>query len=145
MRKIAVFTAVLVFMGIILAGAASADGQYAKILNSDKPGLAYDISKAPVKGKITIIDFYSEFCGPCVRLAPILEKLDRQREDIVVYKLNINRAGVNGIDWRSPLAVQYKLNSIPAFYIYNAEGKITHSGSGATQKVMEYLKESKLL
>lgn len=145
MKKLAVIALLMVLFGSLITLPVWAGDHYAKVLNADKPGMSYDLSSAPVKGKTTIIDFYSEFCGPCVRLAPLLEQLDQKRSDIVVYKLNINRAGVKGIDWRSPLAQQYKLNSVPAFYIYDENGKITHSGQGAYQKVIELLKQSKLI
>ena len=144
MKKLFVIGVFLLALAVMLGGSAFAGDKYAKVLNAEKPGMQYDISKKAVKGKTTIFDFYSVFCGPCVRLAPALEKLDRKRSDIVVYKMDINRFGIRGIDWRSPLAIQYKLRSIPSFYIYNGQGKITHSGSQATRKVIELLKQSNI-
>jgi thiol-disulfide isomerase/thioredoxin len=104
-----------------------------------RPGEQADIEKLAHYGKITIFDFYSEYCPPCRMISPRLEKLDRKREDIVVVKMNINRKNVQGIDWNSPLARQYDLRSIPYFIIYGPDGKLTHEGNSATQRVAQLL------
>lgn len=77
-----------------------------------------------VPGKTVVFDFYSDFCGPCVQVAPALEKLHQTKPDVVVVKVDINRPGVKGIDWKSPVAQQYRLNSIPHFKVYGPDGKL---------------------
>ena len=84
---------------------------------------------------MTIFDFYSDYCGPCRVISPKLEKLDEKRNDIVVVKIDINREGIRGIDWRSPVVAQYRIRSIPYFIIYNEMGRRTHEGRAASQKV----------
>ncbi len=103
--------------------------------NSDNPGLEIEVKTLLQTGKTNIIDFYSEYCGPCRRISPLLEKLDQQRDDIVVIKLDINRADKRGIDWFSPLVQQYKLRSVPHFMVYSPDGELTHEGSTAYQEV----------
>ena len=39
--------------------------------HAGNPGQALDIKSLVVKGKTTVIDFYSPFCPPCVKLAPV--------------------------------------------------------------------------
>jgi thiol-disulfide isomerase/thioredoxin len=82
-----------------------------------------NLEKKIVKGRTNIIDFYSEYCPPCKRIAPFLRKLDARREDIAVIKIDINRAGVEGIDWDSPVAKQFRLKSIPHFIVISPWGK----------------------
>lgn len=77
-----------------------------------------------VAGKTVIFDFYSDFCPPCVAIAPELEKLHASRADVVVVKVDINRPGIKGIDWKSPVAQQYKLRSIPHFKVFGPDGKL---------------------
>lgn len=77
-----------------------------------------------VPGKTVVFDFYSDYCGPCVQMSPMLEKLHATRADVVVVKVDINRPGVKGIDWKSPTAAQFKLNSIPHFKVYGPDGKL---------------------
>lgn len=99
-----------------------------------------NLEKTIVKGKTNIIDFYSEYCPPCKRIAPFLKKLDDRRGDIVVIKININRTGVTGIDWQSPVAKQFKLQSIPYFVIISPWGKLMCEGREAYSYVVQQLR-----
>ena len=112
------------------------------VLNQKRPGEPFALAGHLVPGKITIVDFYSEYCPPCMRIAPALEKLAASRSDLVVRKLDINRPGVRGIDWSSPLAQQYGLNSIPHFKIYDTQGQLLAEGEAATAKLFGWLQES---
>lgn len=108
------------------------------------PGEEVDIEKLLLPGKTTIFDFYSEYCPPCRKISPALAKLASIRKDIVVVKININRKGVQGIDWSSPVAIQYQLRSIPYFIIYDSTGYRTGEGEDAHQKVLNLLTEEKI-
>lgn len=88
-----------------------------------------------VPGKTVVFDFYSEFCPPCRAIAPELEKLHAKNANVVVVKVDINRADVRGIDWKSPVARQYALESIPHFKIYGPDGKLVAEGDAAEEKV----------
>jgi thiol-disulfide isomerase/thioredoxin len=77
-----------------------------------------------VPGKFTIFDFTSKYCGPCQAYTQPLALLHAQRNDVAVVKVDINRPGVKGIDWQSPVARQYHLQSIPQFRIYGRDGKL---------------------
>jgi thioredoxin 1 len=114
-------------------------------VNPNNPGETLDVNSLLVKGKTTVIDFYSPFCPPCVRLAPLMAKLAKKRPDLAIKKVNINRAGVNGIDWRSPLAQQYQIRQVPYFMIFNPQGQPVAQGRGATETVGGWLKEAGLL
>lgn len=116
--------------------------EYARIINKDKPGEEIDVTPFLAKGKTTVVDFYSEYCGPCVRIAPLLKKLDEKRDDIVVIKIDINRPGVSRIDWQSPAAAQYNLKSIPHFKIYGTSGDLEDEGNNAYKRVGQLLQEA---
>jgi thiol-disulfide isomerase/thioredoxin len=110
--------------------------------NSNNPGAALDINSLLVKGKTTVIDFHSPYCPPCVKLAPLMAKLAKKRPDLAIIKVNINRPGVNGIDWRSPLAQQYQIRQVPFFMIFNPQGQSVAQGREATQTVGGWLQEA---
>ncbi len=93
-----------------------------------------------VPGKITVFDFYSEYCPPCRAISPRLVKLHQTRDDIAVVKVDINRPGVKGIDWQSPVARQYNLESIPHFKVYGPDGKLQAEGDPAYEMVAGWLK-----
>lgn len=91
-----------------------------------------------VPGKTTIFDFTSEFCPPCRAIAPKLDALHAKRADVAVVKVDINRPEVKGIDWKSPVAQQYKMRSIPHFKVYGPDGKLKAEGDEARAMVMKW-------
>jgi thiol-disulfide isomerase/thioredoxin len=111
--------------------------------NAGRGGETLDLQSLRVQGKTTIIEFFSPFCPPCLRLAPLLAELAQKRPDLAVRKVNINRPGVAGIDWQSPLAQQFKIRAVPNFMIFSANGKGT-KGQAATKQVMDWLEQAGL-
>jgi thioredoxin 1 len=62
-----------------------------------------------------LVDFYADWCGPCRRLAPTIEKLAKQYDGrAVVAKVNV--------DHLSKVAEQYGIHGIPAVLFFN-QGK----------------------
>ena len=94
-----------------------------------------------VAGKTTVFDFYSDYCPPCRALAPYLEMLHKTHGEVAVVIVEINRSGVRGIDWKSPVAREYELSFIPYFRIYDAEGKLVADGEEARKKIVDWLKQ----
>jgi len=92
-----------------------------------------------VPGKTTIFDFTSNFCPPCRQIAPMLDHLHETRDDIVVVAIDINRPDVKGIDWKSPVAQQFGLRSIPQFKVYGPDGKLQAEGDAASELVFGWL------
>jgi len=131
----------LAFSGAPGARAGAAEVQEA---NSGRGGETLDLQSLRVKGKTTLIEFYSPFCPPCVRLAPLLAALAEKRRDMAVKKVNINRPAVQGIDWRSPLAQQYKIRTVPYFVIFSPRGKATE-GEAASRQLENWLVEAGLM
>lgn len=57
--------------------------------------------------KPAIIDFYADWCGPCKKIAPILQELAEEYKDsIVIYKVNVDK--------ERTLAGWAQIQSIPA-------------------------------
>ncbi len=136
------------FLGFFLL-LASAGPSWAGAVQDGNPnqgGQTLDLKSLPVRGKTTVVDCYSQYCPPCMRLAPLLEQLAAKRPDLVIKKVNIQRPEVSGhIDWQSPLAKQMGLRSIPHFMIFDQKGKLTSEGQSATKQVVAWLQEAGLL
>lgn len=143
----ALAAAALVFPLITFAAATAASGTTsgAPGAGAKKPtkplrvamGQPVQITDYLVPGKTVVFDFYSDFCPPCVRVAPALDKLHAKRDDIVVVKVDINRPGTKGIDWQSHVAKQYGLRSIPHFKVYGPDGKLLAEDSAQSSKARE--------
>lgn len=102
-------------------------------------GERVDLAANAVPGKTTIFDFSSQYCPPCQQLAPMLHGLHTRRDDLALVTVDINRPNVEGIDWRSPVAEQFKLRSIPHFVIYGPDGRQQMEGDAARDQVMAWL------
>ncbi len=116
------------------SGGGSSDG-----VATISRGERVDLADHAIAGKITIFDFYSDYCPPCKAISPKLEELAARRDDIAVVKVDINRPGERGIDWRSPVAQQYSLQSIPHFIIYGTNGRVMDEGRAAREKISGWL------
>lgn len=138
--KHTIATAATLALAIALTPASALAGE-----KKDKPervafGQEIAVTDYVVKGKTTIVDFTSKFCPPCERISPMLDKLHAERADVAVVKVDINRPDVRGIDWKSPVASQYKLRSIPHFKIYGPDGKLKAEGDEAYEQVVAMFK-----
>lgn len=122
--------------GAVPANAAPKSPAPARIAHGKEVNLASFV--AP--GRTTIFDFTSEYCPPCRAIAPRLHKLHADRADIVVVEVDINRPGIVGIDWSSPVARQYSLESIPHFKVYGPDGRLQAEGEAAYGLVTSMLK-----
>jgi len=107
--------------------------------NAHDPGAELELVDYLQKGKTNIVDFYSDYCPPCKKISPLLQELGRKRPDLAILKIDINRKGVKGIDWSSPLARQYGLRSIPHFKIYDSNGGLLKEGQAAWPEVFALL------
>lgn len=99
-------------------------------------GAEVDLERLLIPGKTNIVDFFSLYCGPCVSMGAYIDKLTELREDIVLLKVDINRPGKKGIDWGSPTAKQFGLQSIPHLRVYGPDGKLQAEGDDARQWVI---------
>ena len=75
--------------------------------------------------KDVLIDFWATWCGPCKMIAPIVEAIAEEREDIVVGKVNV--------DDEMELASAFGVASIPTVVLVK-DGKVAATSVGYRPK-----------
>jgi thioredoxin 1 len=60
-------------------------------------------------GKV-IVDFWAEWCGPCHAVAPVLDRIADEHENIQIVKVNV--------DHEQGLAQRYGVSSIPMMVLF---------------------------
>jgi thioredoxin 1 len=73
-----------------------------------------------------LVDFYSDTCGPCKKMEPILAEVATEYQgSLKVARIDVLRA--------PHLAQKYQISSIPVFMVFK-EGKCEYSTTGAMPK-----------
>ncbi len=100
-------------------------------------GQQVDIKQHLALGNVTIVDFYAEWCGPCKKISPVLERLAQTDPEIALRKIDI-------VNWQSPVAKQYKIDGVPHVEVYNRQGELVGSVSGVDPAtVLKYVAKAK--
>jgi len=111
-----------------------ADAQDVKIFALK--GQQIDLRTVLEPGKVTIVDFYADWCGPCRRIAPELERLATSDPDVVLRKVDI-------VNWETPVVQQFGIRSVPNIRVYDRNGTMVGSPTSSLQEVKNNIERAK--
>jgi thioredoxin 1 len=72
-----------------------------------------------------LVDFWAPWCGPCRLVAPVMEEIANERDDLRVVKVNT--------DENQQTAVQYQIISIPTMILFR-NGQEVHRVIGVRRR-----------
>lgn len=73
--------------------------------------------------KLTLVDFFATWCGPCKMMHPILEQLKEEKGDSIrILKIDV--------DDNEDISMQYNIQSVPTLMLFK-NGEIVWRQSGA--------------
>jgi thioredoxin 1 len=76
--------------------------------------------------KLTVVDFWAEWCGPCRAIGPVIEELSKEYDG----KVNVGKVNV---DNNPQISMDYGITSIPAI-LFIKNGQVVDKLVGAQPK-----------
>ena len=79
---------------------------------------------------IVVVDFFADWCMPCVMMAPVLDSLAKVNKKVTFAKINV--------DDNSDLAQEYEISSIPCIvFLKNGKEVDRMVGAGSEDALQE--------
>ena len=114
--------------------AIAGHGQPSEVISH---GAQVDINQHLALGSATVIEFYADWCGPCRRLSPSLEQMASSDPEIALRKIDI-------VNWRTPVAQEFNVHSIPQVNVYDRRGRLVGTVVGADiDEIKRYVAQAK--
>lgn len=79
-----------------------------------------------------IVQFSADWCGPCRQLSPVLENFANTRDDLSVFKVDVEQSQV--------LAERFEIKSIPKVVLFKDGSQVNESvGMMSTEKLEKFI------
>ena len=109
-----------------------APGSVPAVTVISRGGFAVDVWSMLPPGKVAIVDFYADWCGPCGQITPHLEELANNDPEVVLIKIDI-------VKWDTPVTRQYQIRSVPNIRVYNRQKVVVGSPTSDLNTVLRYV------
>ncbi|GGA68537.1 thioredoxin [Pseudoclavibacter endophyticus] len=79
--------------------------------------------------KVVLVDFWAAWCGPCRQVAPVLDQLAGEHDNLKIVKVDV--------DAEQQLAMEYGITSIPAMKVFKGGEQVTEFVGARPKAVIE--------
>lgn len=100
------------------------------------------------RGKPVLLSFWASWCGPCRLELPALDALQKTRDDVVIYAVNVDRDRTKAepflasvkfdlpIVWDNQAEAlgQYDVTSMPTMFLLDAQGTVKWRKTGYSRE-----------
>jgi thioredoxin 1 len=90
--------------------------EFSKIINDKKNNLA-------------IVDFFAEWCMPCVMMGPVFQRLSDKFKQVKFAKINVDEA--------PKLSNEYEVSSIPCIIFFKDGKEVDRVIGGVNENILE--------
>jgi thioredoxin 1 len=117
-------------------------GGFAKWTSSSKPYASDNITTQPIaaftlenldrvvkSNDVVLIDFYAEWCGPCKKMTPILNKIADENKGIKLLKIDAEKS--------DNIASAFKVEEIPTYVIIKKSRQVWRGVGEMTEAEMK--------
>ena len=102
-----------------------------EIIHGTKENFEEEVLKSSIP---VLVDFNADWCGPCRMIAPSLEEISKDRDDIKIVSINI--------DDEEDLATNYHIFSIPCLVLFqNGEESRRSVGLKPKEEIENFIGE----
>ena len=93
----------------------------------------FSLEVEQTKGKV-LIDFYAPWCAPCKMIAPVVEQIAQEHQDIKVIKINADNS--------QALMTKLGIRGIPTLLLMNnGERVATQVGAASVSQVKKFIQQ----
>lgn len=92
----------------------------------------YSLQQKISSPKLSIVDFYATWCGPCKAVAPLLEQFAAKYQNVQFLKVDVDES--------PDIAQEYNVSAMPTFVLFknsNSVGKIVGANIQAIKNALD--------
>lgn len=86
--------------------------------------------------KLTVVDFFTDWCGPCKVMYPLLVKMAEAQPDVNFVKLNCNK-------YNKELGKKLDVKVAPTFHLYKDSEKVADMTGAKVEELQKLIEANK--
>lgn len=92
------------------------------------------MNEAP-SDSVIVVDFYATWCGPCKNIAPKIEQLEKDHENVIFLKVDV--------DASKDLTEHHEVTAMPTFLFFKNKIKVDKVVGGDFNKIKQTVEKHK--